>query len=157
MQGCEVAGGHTGHVEVWALASRLSTAILRDVARVQPALLRCGVLPPPAALTLLLVGKDRAGAGLAADGDIATLVQLVGGHIHDAEEVPDLSRGHVGQRVVLDERVLAIHTLEDGVRLNSWHSHAGARRLILALASDPCLQCLQLLAEGLNLADPAGR
>jgi hypothetical protein len=77
---------------------------LLDVAGVQAALLGGGVLPPPAALALLLVGQHRARARLAADRDVAAGVQVVGGHIHDAQEVPDLVGVVVGQRVVLDER-----------------------------------------------------
>lgn len=146
--------GLTRHVEVGALAGCLSAAVLSNVARVQAALLRRRVLPPPTALTLLLVWQDGASAGLAADGHVATLVQLVGWHIHDAQEVPDLGGAHVGEWVVLDEGVLSVDALEDGVRLDSWHGHTGARRLVLALPGDPGLESLELLAEGSNLADP---
>lgn len=71
---------------------------------------------------------------------------------HDAQEVPDLSAGHVGQGVVLDQGAgAAIHTLEHGVNLHHGHSHAGAGGLVLALAGDPGLQGLQLGAQGLDL------
>jgi hypothetical protein len=89
-----------------------------DVARVQPALLGGGILPPPAALALVLVGQHGLGAGLAADGDEPLRVQLVDRHLLHAQEVPHLRAADVGQRVVLDQAAgAALHALERRVHL----------------------------------------
>ncbi len=75
----------------------------------------------------------------------------------DAQEVPDLGRGDVGERVVLDQRArAAVDALKGGVDLNHGHGHSGPGALVLALTSDPCLERLELPPEGLDLRGVGG-
>ena len=68
-----------------------------------------------------------------------------GGARHDAQEVPHFGRGHVGERVELDQAAgAAVGALERGVDLHHRHRRARAGALVLALAGDPGAQAGQL-------------
>ena len=75
---------------------------------------------------------------------------------HDAEEVPDLLGGHVGEGVVLDQRPRAARlALKHGVHLHHGHRLPRPRRLVLPLPRDPGLQAGELAAQGADLAHAA--
>jgi hypothetical protein len=59
---------------------------------------------------------------------------------------------HTAAAHALDEGPgAALQPREHRVHLNHRHSHAGARRLVLALPGDPGLEASQMLAQGLDL------
>src|SRR4030095_5134315 len=93
------------------------------VAGVQPTLLECLFLPPPATLTLVLAGVHRPRAWLATDRHEATIVEHVVGHVVLADVRPHLLGCPVGDRVELHERALG--GAEGGVHL--YDGYLGAR------------------------------
>src|SRR5687767_13758338 len=71
----------------------------RRAVAVQAAFFLGAVLPPPAAFALVLAGKDRARARLAADRYEAALVQRVVGDVVLADVGPRAGRAPVGERI----------------------------------------------------------
>src|SRR5204862_6683032 len=102
--------------------ARGSPVRMGQVAGVEAALLLGGVLPPPAALALRLAGRDRAGAGGAADRDEAALVERADRRRALAQVGPQLLVAPAGQRVELDQR--AGDPEEDRILLDHRHRRA---------------------------------
>src|SRR5712691_1411470 len=95
----------------------------------QPAFARIGLLPPPAAGTRVLASDGRTGAGRAADGTVALVVEWVVGHVKRADVLPHLVLAPVGKGVEFHDpmrRVVFLH-LEPRARGG----------LLAALAGDP--------------------
>jgi hypothetical protein len=75
-------------------------------------------------------------------------MQLVDRHVEQAQEVPEVSALHVGQRVELDQAAgPPAEALKGGVHLDHGHAGARPRALVLALPRDPRVQRAQLLAQ----------
>ena len=75
---------------------------------------------------------------------------------HDAEEVPNFLRGHIGKWVELDKRSrAAFHTFKDRVYLSNWNLCPSSWALIFPLPSDPSLQSLQLTPQRSHLRSKA--
>mmetsp|Transcript_26224 Transcript_26224/g.45115 ORF Transcript_26224/g.45115 Transcript_26224/m.45115 type:complete len:310 (-) Transcript_26224:173-1102(-) len=139
---------------MWANTAGSVVGSLGDVALVEAAFLLCGVLPPPAALALVLRWEHRLRARLAPDAHKPALVQRVVRNLEHADGIPNVVAGRVGQRVVLNQ-VAAVLALEGGVELHDRDGGARSRRLVLALARDPRLQRRKVLPQRLDLADAA--
>ena len=92
---------------------------------VQAALFLGLIFPPPAAFALVLAWKNRPGAGFAADGDEAAIMQGIVGNVILANIVPDLLGTPVSQRIELDQ--LSAVRSKYGVRLDDGHLGARSR------------------------------
>src|SRR5262245_24575457 len=101
----------------------------------EAAFLLGALLPPPAALALVLAGVGWARARLAADRDEAALVQLVVRHVIRADVRPGFGRTPRGERVELEQRG-GFLAREGGVDLHRGHVRAG-RALVATLAGHP--------------------
>src|SRR5581483_11351153 len=115
---------------------------------VDPALLRCVRLPPPAACARRLVGRDRARARRAADRLVAAVVERVVRDVALAHVVPDLLLRPLGERVELHDRAVVVIDLD--------LADVRARRpLVPAEAGDPRVERVQVLRQRQHLADLA--
>ena len=65
----------------------------------EAALFLIGLLPPPAAGADVFTGLYRAGAGLAANGGIATIMECVVRHSVATEVMPDIIFRPIGERI----------------------------------------------------------
>src|SRR5690606_23211206 len=113
----------------------------------EPALLRFGLLPPPAAGAHVLAGHGRPGAGGAADGAIALFIETVVGHVVGIEVSPHLLLAPLGKRVEFLQSMGRVVFLQ-------WQRGARAR-LRAAQARDPRPLARQRALERLGLADGA--
>lgn len=128
--------------------------VRRNVAFMEAALLLRGLLPPPPALTFVLVGDNGAGARLAANGDVAQSVQGVVRDLCGADGGPHFRRGDVCQGIVLDEDGF-VGSLEGRIGLNDGDGGTSARALVLPLARDPGGQGGELATQRTYLANAA--
>src|SRR5437867_684347 len=102
---------------------------------VQSAFARFPDLPPPAPGAPVLSRDRRPGAGRAADGTVALVVERVVGHLAGADVLPHLVLGPVGERIELDDAARGVEFLELQI---------GARDgLLAALARDPGFLALE--------------
>src|SRR6185437_8789372 len=115
-------------------------------ARMQAALARVGLFPPPAAGTVILAGLDGARARGAADARIASVVQHVVGQLLREDIGPDVGFGPVEQRTHLGSAVLV---LRDGL------PRRACLGLLAAQARDPGRIAGDGALEGLDLANLA--
>ena len=99
----------------------------------------------PAARPLLLVRRDRPGAGNAADRAVARLVERVVGNLVHLDVGPDALLVPVGERVHLPDAV-PLRPLE-------LRRLGAARRLVAADARDPGVVRLERREQRLDLAD----
>src|SRR4051794_20451285 len=79
---------------------------------VDPALLRCVRLPPPAARAARLARRSRPRARRAADRLVAAVVERVVGHLALAHVLPDLVLRPLGERVELHDRAVVVVDLD---------------------------------------------
>src|SRR6266850_483280 len=114
---------------------------------VQPAFARFPDLPPPAPGANVFARDGGAGAGRAADGTVALVVQRVVGHLEGADVFPYLALAPVGKWIDLDDtpRGIVFLQLELGTRDG----------LLAALAGDPGFLAFERALERLDLADMA--
>src|SRR5262245_39900382 len=101
----------------------------------------------PAARARRLPGADRAGAGPAADGGVAALVQPVVGDVLGPHVVPDLFAGPAHERVDL-------HQAETGIGLDG-RGLGAVGGLVAPDGGDPGLVAAEGLAQRLDLAQLA--
>src|SRR5258707_8398965 len=114
---------------------------------VQAALLRLGLLPPPAAGADVFAGLHRARARRAADRAVTLVVEPVVGNAVLAEVMPDLGLAPGGERV---EFLDAVRRVELAL------GELGAsRRVLAALSRDPGALSGERPPERLDLADLA--
>src|SRR3954451_6919509 len=115
---------------------------------VDPALLRCVRLPPPAAGAIGFSRLDGARARSAADRRVALVVQRVVRHDVRAHVVPDFVLRPLGERIELDDRAVVVVDLD--------LADVRARRpLVAAQSGDPRVESVQHLRQRLHLADVA--
>src|SRR5580658_2712724 len=113
----------------------------------QAAFALLGLLPPPAAGTMILAGHDGPGAGGAADAGITLLVKAVEGQLARAYVGPDLVLGPIQQRADFLQAVL-------GVPLDGMALGAGLG-LLATHTGDPGVVAAHELAERHHLAHAA--
>src|SRR5204863_6353410 len=104
-------------------------------------------LPPPAPGAHVLSSDSGPGAGRAADGAVALVVERVVGHFEGADVLPHLVFAPVGERIELDDPALGVEFLEFQI---------GARDgLLAALAGDPGFLAPERAIERFDFADVA--
>src|SRR5581483_7910146 len=115
---------------------------------VDPALLRCVRLPPPAACARRLVGRDRARARRAADRLVAAVVERVVRNVALPHAAPTLILRPLGERVELDDRAVVVIDLDlADVRARS--------PLVPPQSGDPRVERMQMLRQRAHLAHVA--
>src|SRR6266705_1181922 len=113
---------------------------------------RTALMPPPSRIwsapgARVLSRDRRPGAGRAADGTVALVVERVVGHLEGADVLPYLVLAPVGERIELDDAARGVEFLKFQI---------GARDgLLAALAGDPGVLALERAIERLDLADVA--
>src|SRR5580704_711820 len=131
----------------WSGLRRIGVGCDVSLAGVQPALLFRPLFPPPSSGALGFAGRDRAGAGGAADRQEAAIMQPVAGNAVVADECDHPFARPVEQRVHLDEPV---------ARIDRGVGHAGPlHRLVGAQAGDPRRSTRKGASERFDLADRA--
>src|SRR5579872_2272955 len=93
----------------------------------------------------------RTGAGLAANGDKATLVQGIVRDVVFPDVAPNLLRTPVGERVEFNQ--LVRRGGEGGINFNNGYFSSRRRALIAPLSGDPCVERFERSAQRLDLAD----
>src|SRR5690606_39907364 len=115
---------------------------------VQAAFQVIALFPPPAPRPGVLARANGACTGFAADRGVAMIVQRVVRNAQGAHGIPDLIARPLGQGIEFAQA-------EGLVELGLWQLGT-RRRLLAALACDPCGMTRQRTAQWLDLADMAG-
>src|SRR5689334_23307304 len=111
---------------------------------VDPALLRCVRLPPPAAVASRLSRSDRPRARRAADRRVAALVQRMRGNLVLVCVLPDLVLRPLRKRVELHDRAVVVVDLD--------LADVRARRpLVAPETGDPGVERMQMLRQRQDL------
>mmetsp|Transcript_149064 Transcript_149064/g.211819 ORF Transcript_149064/g.211819 Transcript_149064/m.211819 type:complete len:207 (+) Transcript_149064:359-979(+) len=101
----------------------------------------------------MLSWKSGLGAWFTANGHKSLKMQLVVWDLFLTDQLPNFSRGNIGEWVPLDQ-ISTLHSLESAINVDQRHSSTGGA-LILTLSSDPTSQTAQLTLERANLSDIA--
>src|SRR5258706_1196112 len=114
---------------------------------VQPAFARFPDLPPPAPGANVFARDGGAGAGRAADGTVALVVERVVGHLEGADVFPYPVLAPVGKWIEFRDTPHAVEFLEVQI--------GAADGLLPALSGDPGFLAFERALERLDLADMA--
>lgn len=116
-----------------------SGGVCGNVALVKATFFLSGLLPPPASFTFVLVRKNRSGAGFTTNGCETLCMKGVVWDFSGTDSGPNITRGHVCERVVLDQSGIG-NSFEGRINLDDWNIGSSSRALILTLTSDPCFE-----------------